>query len=65
MNKKALLKAILAVMGIVAFAMLFIFACKTHHPVLIGLLVGYLIIGGLIATGKAFYMYFDDKEDEK
>jgi hypothetical protein len=60
MNKKALLKAILAVMGIVAYATLFIFACETHHPVLIALTVGPLILGGLIATGKAAYMYFDD-----
>ena len=64
MNKKALLKAILAVMGLVAYMTLSIFAFKTHHPVLIGLMVGPLILGGLLATGIAVYIYFDEDDPE-
>lgn len=60
MDKKALIKAILATIGFIVYTIIGAIAIKTKSPLFIGLMIGPLIGAGLIATVCAFYEIFKD-----
>lgn len=60
MDKKALIKAILATIGVVAYTIIGAVAIITESPLFIGLMIGPIIGAALIASVYAFYEIFKD-----
>lgn len=61
MDKEALLKTILCLVGFFAYLTLEIIACASESPVFIGVVLGPIVIIGIGLTGKELYEIFRDK----
>lgn len=60
MDKEALLKTILCLVGFLAYLTLVVIACATESMVLIGLVLGPVVIIGIGLIGKELYELFKD-----
>lgn len=60
MNKKALLKVALCIVGFFAYLTLVVIACASESPVFIGVVLGPVVIIGIVMTGMELYEIFND-----
>lgn len=60
MDKKALIKAILATIGAVAYTVIGAVAIITESPLFIGLMIGPIIVAAFIVSVYAFYVIIKD-----
>lgn len=60
MDKEALLKTILCMVGFFAYLTLAAIACASEHPVFIGVALGPVVIIAIVMVGRALYEIFKD-----
>lgn len=60
MDKEALLKTILCIVGFFAYLTLVVIACVTESPVFIGVVLGPVVIIGIVMAGVELYEIFKD-----
>ena len=60
MDKKALLKTILCIVGFFDYLTLVILACLSESPVFLGAVLGPLVILAIVSVGRSLYDYFKD-----
>ena len=60
MNKKALLKAVLLVLGVIGYTALLLWAGSTGNQLFLALVGGPPIVVGLFGVGKVAYDYFKE-----